>query len=171
MQFFPPSLRIMNPVATLVGADNALAAINTSQLPDGSVCLVTATHKLYVLDKTSIQTQALPGIVAPAEGGPGRWLLLPNGASGFQALSLAHAAVPPQSSVDTPVTIANGDVPLAATDIIDWNLTDSGLPLTLSIGNVRITGTNSATFRFTNVSAVTVAAATVTVEAAILRGG
>lgn len=171
MQSFPAALRIMSPVATLVGADNSLAAINTSLLPDGSVVLVTATHKLYVLSKSSVQAQLLPSIVAPAEGGPGRWLQLPNGASEFQALSLVHAAVPPQSSVDTPVTIANGDVPLTSADIIDWNLTDSAFPSVLSIGNVRITGTNSATFRFSNLSAATVAAGTVTVEAAVLRGG
>jgi len=171
MQSFPAALRIMNPVATLVGADNSLAAINTSLLPDGSVVLVTATHKLYVLDKASVQTQSLPSIVVPAEGGTGAWLQLPNGASEFQALSLVHAAVPPQSSVDTSVTIANGGVPITSTDIIDWNLTDSLLPLTLSIGNVRITGTNTATFRFSNLSAATVAAGTVAVEAAIQRGG
>src|SRR5882724_1286184 len=108
MQSFPAALRIMNPVATLVGADNSLAAINTSLLPDGSIVLVTATHKLYVLEKSSILVQSLPSIVAPAQGGPGRWFQLPNGASEFQALSLGHAAVPPQSSVDTPVTIDNG---------------------------------------------------------------
>lgn len=170
MQTFPPGLRIANSVATLQGADDALAAINTSQYSNGAIVLVRATGTLYRLNKTSTQTEDSPDVIAPDQGGPGRWFSLGSGAGQFQDVSVFHAAIPPQSSVESSAFTVQGA--LSSTDIVVYNLTDSTFTTVVGVvtGPVRITGTESATMRFLNATAATVAAATVSYRMAVLDG-
>lgn len=165
---YPAALVVLNPVSGTTTGDVPLNSINTDKLPDGCQVLVLSTNKVYELRKTSIAVQSLPDIVAPIAG-PGAWFELANGATFFQALDVSHAAIPPQSSVDSASPTINGLA--SAADIVVFNLTDTGLPTGVSIGPVRVTGTGAALFRFVNVTAATVAAATVSLEVAVLPGG
>jgi hypothetical protein len=165
MKTFPAALRLNTPVATLAGADDSLAAINTTDLPNGALCFVNENESLYELRKGSSATVDSPNIIAPTQGGEGRWFLYGAGASSFQNLAVSHAAIPPQSSVDSAVTMTGVT---DSNDIVVANLTDSALPAGVAVGPIRITGANAATFRFTNATAVTVVAATVTFRAAVL---
>jgi len=165
MKTFPAALRILTPVATLAGADDALAAINTTGLPNGCLCFVNENESLYEFRAASAATVDSPNIIAPTQGGSGRWFLYGAGASSFQNLAISHAAIPPQSSVDSAVTVTGVT---DSNDIVVANLTDTGLPAGVAVGPIRITGANAATFRFTNATAATVAAATVAFRAAVL---
>jgi len=165
MKTFPAALRLNTPVATLAGADDSLAAINTSELPNGALCFVNENESLYQLRKSSSATADSPNIIAPAQGGTGRWYLYGNGATSFQALNVSHAAIPPQTSVDASVTVTGVTDNL---DIVVADLTDTGLPAGVAVGPIRITGADAATFRFTNATAATIAAATVSFRAAVL---
>ena len=108
----------------------------------------------------------IPNIIVPIAG-PGRWYLVDNGATFFQQVSVNHAAIPPQTSIDSSATV-NGVV--NNNDIVVFNLTDTGLPAGVTISTVRVTGTNTALFRFANVTGATIAGATVTLRAAVLTG-
>ncbi len=165
MKTFPAALRLNTPVATLAGADDSLAAINTNGLPNGALCLVLENNSLYELRKASAVTADSPNIIAPAEGGPGRWFLYGPGPSNFQDLLISHAAIPPQTSVDSTVTVTGAD----PGDIVVANITETALPSGVAVGPIRISGTNVAVFRFTNATAATVAAATVGFRAAVLQ--
>ena len=164
---FPPALRIAQSVETLATADtSSLVGLNTNELSPDCCVFVQENNKLYVLHKTDNSSPAAsPNLIVPLAG-PGRWYQYGEGATYFQSVNLAHAAIPPQSSVDTAATV-NGVS--SGSDIVVFNLTDTGLPAGVSIGPVRITGANAAVFRFLNATAATVAAATVTVEAAVLN--
>jgi len=164
---FPPALRIVQSVETLETPDtSSLVGINTNELSPDAIVAVQENNKLYMLHKSDNTTaDNSPEILVPIAG-PGRWFSLGEGATFFQDLSLSHAAIPPQSSVDTAASVAG----VGIGDIIEFNLTDSALPAGVSIGPVRVTGTGTATFRFLNATAATVAAATVTVRAAVLQG-
>ena len=167
MQIFPAVLRIAQSVAALSGADDSLAAINTSELSDGAVCVSRSNYNLYVLHKTSTATAVTPDIIAPAQGGPGRWFRYGIGATYFQALNVVHAAIPPQSSVDSAANVAGV---LGQGDIIVFNSNDSSIPAGVIMGQPKVTGAGTAQFRFLNATAATVAAATVAIEAAVLKG-
>lgn len=151
-----PSLRIVQSVATIEGAQDSLESINTFQLSDRA--LVVAGDVLYQLRKDSTATESLPGIVAPAQGGPGRWFAYGAGPTPSVAVQVFHAAIGPQSSVDSAFSLADID---DSTDLVLYNLTDSGLPAGVGTGPVRITGTGAALMRFVNATGATVAAATV----------
>ncbi len=165
MKTFPAALRLNTPLATLAGADDSLASVNTSELPNGALAFVNENESLYQLRRASTATADSPNIIAPAQGGPGRWYLYGAGASSFQGLNVSHAAIPPQTSVDAAVTV-NGVTDNS--DIVVADLTDTGLPAGVAVGPIRVTGANAATFRFTNATAATVAAATVSFRAAVL---
>lgn len=165
MKTFPAALRLHTPVATIAGADDALAAINTSDLPDGALCFVTEALTLYELRKTSTATADGSNIVAPTQGGLGRWYAYGPGGHNKQTLAVSHAAIPPFTSVDSAVAVVGvaSDV-----DIVVADLTDTGLTAGVAVGPIRVTGAGAATFRFTNATAATVAAATVSFRATVL---
>ncbi len=165
MKTFPAALRLNTPVATLAGADDALAAINTHDLPDGCLCLVRENNSLYEYRKSSASTTDSPNIIAPTQGGSGRWHLYSSGPTNYQDLLVSHAAIPPQSSVDATTTVFGVD----AGDIVVANITETALPPGVAVGPIRVSGTNVALFRFTNATAATVAAATVGFRAGVLN--
>lgn len=165
MQSFTAPLRILQCVAALSGADDALAAINTSEVSPGAIVMVRANYSLYVLHKDSTATADGSNIVAPAQGGPGRWFKYGVGATYFQQVDVGVAAIPPQSSVDAAAAVLGV---ASAADIIVFNVLDSGLANGVTVTGPRVTGSGTATFRFTNATAATVAAATVALEVAIL---
>jgi len=165
MKTFPAAQRLLTPVATLAGADDALAAINTTVLPNGALCFVNENEGLYELHKTSAVAADSPNIIAPTQGGPGRWFLRGAGASSFQNIAISHAAIPPQSSVDSAVTVTGVT---DTNDIVVANMLATDLPVGVAVGPIRITGANAAVFRFTNTTSATVAAATVAFRAGVL---
>ena len=68
------ALRILGARATLLGADgDALENVITFDLPDGSLCWVTAAEAPYRLYKTSTLAANGTTIIAPSAG-PGRWI-------------------------------------------------------------------------------------------------
>lgn len=161
LQQFPASLRIMNPVSTLQGAQDSLAAINTTLLPDNSIVMVEASNTLYVLRKSSSAAESSPDIIAPDQGGPGRWYRYGAGGGFFADVVITHTTIPPQTGVDGSATVpgvANDD------DVISYNLIDSGMGATLVLNPPRITGANSTAWRVTNVGSETVAPGTISVR-------
>ncbi len=82
----PFSLDItLPPVATLAGASNALAAINTTTLPDGASVFVIENRSNYRYSKFSTEAASGELIVAPAQGGSGRWIQEGGGSGGISA--------------------------------------------------------------------------------------
>jgi hypothetical protein len=75
------NFRISGPVSTLTGPQDSVSAINTTQLPDGAAVFELSQRTFYVLNKTSSAAQALPTVVAPSQGGPGRWFQFSSGTS------------------------------------------------------------------------------------------
>lgn len=75
------ALRLLGPRAVLSGTGNpdSLQNVNTTELPNGSLCMVNESGTLYRLDKFSTATSAIPAIMQPASG-PGRWFALSGGA-------------------------------------------------------------------------------------------
>jgi hypothetical protein len=69
----PAQLRILQPVATILGARDSLEAINTEPLPDHAIVQAVSNSQQYQLRKTSTDAPVGDDIVAPAQGGPGRW--------------------------------------------------------------------------------------------------
>ncbi len=157
-QQFPANLRIMNPVSTLTGARDSLAAINTTQLPDNSIVMVEASNTLYVLRKGSTATEDSPNIIAPAEGGPGRWYRYGAGGSFFSTISVGHTTIAPQTGIDSNSATIPGVA--SSNDVVSTNLLSSGLAATVVFGILRITGAAAGVYRFTNVGSATVAGAT-----------
>lgn len=165
-QSFPAALRIVQSVATLAGADDSLASINTTLLSPNAIVLVQENNKLYVLRKTSTAAAASPNIIDPTAG-PGRWFLYGEGASYNQAVSVAHAAIGPQTSVQASASVIGVE---DDEDIIVFNIPDSGVPAGVVISGPRVTGAGTASFRFTNVTGATVAGSTVSLRCAVLKG-
>jgi hypothetical protein len=82
----PFSLDItLPPVATLAGASNALAAINTTTLPDGASVFVNENRSNYRYSKFSTAAATGELIIAPAQGGAGRWIQEGGGSGGITA--------------------------------------------------------------------------------------
>lgn len=75
------SLRLLGPRARVLGPGDgdSLQNVNTTNLPNGSLCWVNANATLYRLDKTSTAGTAPDAIIVPASG-PGRWFALVGGA-------------------------------------------------------------------------------------------
>ncbi len=172
LQQFSPSLRLCNPVSTTTGARDSLAAINTSQLPDGALCPVIDSgtgdqRVLYILNKGSSLAQSLPSIVAPAEGGPGRWFLYSAGGSFFQTVAIGHAAIPPATGIDSAAVAVTGAT--SSNDVISYDLLQSDLNAGIAMGPPRITGSESAVWRLTNVTAATIAAGTISARVMVSK--
>lgn len=164
-QSFTPALRIVQSVATLAGADDSLEAINTTLLSPNAIVLVQENNKLYVLRKSSSAAASSPNIIDPVAG-PGRWFLYGEGATYNQAVSVAHADIGAQTSVDATATVMGVE---DSEDIVVFNVVTSTIPAGVTITGARVAGTNSVAFRFTNVTGSTVAASTVALRAAVLK--
>lgn len=163
-QQFPAALRIMNPVSTLQGARDSLAAINTTLLPDNALVMVEASNTLYVLRKASTATEDSPNIIAPDEGGPGRWYRYGAGGGFFADVTITHTTIPPQTGVDGSATVPGV---ASDNDVISFNLIGSGMGATLMLGPPRITGAATVAWRVTNVSGTTVAPGTIDVRVSV----
>ncbi len=167
MKTFPPSQRINTPVSALVGADDALAAINTNEVADSCVCMVGgAFNALYQLRKESTAAQSLPAIVAPAQGGPGRWYRLGSGPSTPASSSVAVPAVPPNSTVTVTAAIPNK---VAQADLVEVNI-ESTLSTSLGLVGVFAAPGANVDLRFGNFTGATVAGATVLLRSSVIPG-
>lgn len=153
-QKFPPDLRLLNPVSALTGARDALAAINTTNLPDGAVVMVTDADTLYRLEKGSTVAASSPEIIAPAEGGPGRWFRYGEGASFFQSVTVTHATIPPNSGITSDGVTVTGYT--NTNDVLSYNLQSSGLNSSLVVGLPRNTSSDRAEWTLYNVSGTTI---------------
>lgn len=168
MKTFPAALRVLTPVATLQGPDDALAAINTTELPDGCLVVVTAIPSLYQFRKTSTATESSPNIIAPDQGGSGRWFRYNSGPSTPAALSVAVPAIGPNTTAEVTATIPDKN---SSADMVDVNITDSGLSASLGIVGVRPnTGATTAAIRFANFTGATVAGATIALRTSVIPG-
>ena len=78
----PASLRILQSVATIVGASDSLESINTQLVMDRGLVTVIENDQIYMLRRSSTATPSGSDIVAPAQGGPGRWFSYPSGGAG-----------------------------------------------------------------------------------------
>jgi hypothetical protein len=163
---FPPALRIAQSVETLAtDGTSSLVGLNTNELSPDCLVLVQSNNTIYVLHKSDNTTAVdSPNVIVPAVG-PGRWFAYGSGASFFQNLAISHAQIPPQSSVDASVVVDG----VGQLDVIAYSVQDTGVPVGVAMSFTHISGPNAATFRFVNASAVTVAAATVSVRAAVLK--
>lgn len=161
MQSAPAALRILNPVALLTGPDG-LAAINTSELPDGAFIVVGSAA--YQLRKTSAAATSSPEIVAPAAG-PGRWFRNGTGVSYFQDVDLELPTISAGSGASVSVDVlgvANGN------DIVVFNqksddLVDNNLYVTLR----RISSLGIVTFNVENRGLSGYAGGTITLRVAV----
>lgn len=166
-QSFPAALRILQEVATLAGADDSLAAINTNIVSDRAIVAVAANNSLYMLRKDSVVAASSPNIIAPTSDSPGRWFLYGAGPSATVEVDVSHAVIPPNTTIESAFTLAGLS---DGADIVIYNSFDSGLPAGVVTGPVRVTGANAAVMRFGNLTAVTVAAATVAFRMAVQQG-
>lgn len=81
-------VRLQGSRATVTGAENSLESINTFELDDGCIVIIKSNLSEYVLDKLSVAAPSGDDIVAPAQGGPGRWFKYPTGGGAtFERLS------------------------------------------------------------------------------------
>lgn len=69
---------------TLLGGGNSIENVNTTLLDDGCFSYVTSEHKHYELHRDSTASPSPPNVIAPAAGGPGRWVPAAGGAQGAQ---------------------------------------------------------------------------------------
>lgn len=102
------ALRVLGPRAVLLGGGaDSLNGINTTTLPDGSLCYVTAPHKRFGLHRESVLTPDGTTIIEPLVG-PGRWIIENAGGSitiPFPVADIDASAVP-----DGQVVLAMGGV-------------------------------------------------------------
>lgn len=110
-------LRVLAPRATLLGAGNedALQNVNTTELPDGSLCWAEDQVAFYVLHKSSAASPSGTVVVAPGSG-PGRWIILGSGgADGSQVIvpdiaALAALPAPSDGEQAYVLTVRSGFV-------------------------------------------------------------
>jgi len=122
-QPFPADLRILTPVATVFGAVGALEAINTTQLPDHAIVQVVSNNQQYQLRKTSAAAPVGDDIVAPAQGGLGRWFKY-AGAAGATGATGGTGAT--GATGGTGATGSSGAGPTAISESASTGFFDSG---------------------------------------------
>jgi hypothetical protein len=89
-----PAFRVLAPRASLLGTSDpdALQNLDTTLLPDGSLCWVQDQVTVYALHRDSTDAPSGTLIVAPGSG-PGRWFVLGLGAAvGFAVPDIATLA-------------------------------------------------------------------------------
>jgi len=95
-----PALRLLAPRARLMGTadQDALQNVDTTLLPDGSLCWVQDQIAIYTLHRASTVAASGTLVVAPASG-PGRWFVFGLGAAaGFSVPDIATLASVPLPS-------------------------------------------------------------------------
>lgn len=82
----PVALYDLAPRGTVTGPSDSLESINTFELANGARCFIKSVFSNYQLDKGSVAAPSGDEIVAPAQGGSGRWFKtgtgLPDGIEG-----------------------------------------------------------------------------------------
>jgi hypothetical protein len=125
---------LLREVSAGTGDGDSLANLNTSVLPEGSLCMVSSEHAIYELVKTGTAA-ALPaqaGLVIVPASGPGRWILfgVSNGLGGSVAVVSGGLVAYTANgnfglSSSSAFTLDNG-----TNDHPDWTLTPLGGVLT-----------------------------------------
>jgi hypothetical protein len=102
MQTAATALRILSPRPNILGPEDfeSLQNIDTTILPDGSMCVVSGVG-IYLLNKLSTATAADINIIEPASG-PGRWIFVTPLSPTASVLGAQSAL----STATTPVTVA-----------------------------------------------------------------
>lgn len=77
------ALRIMGSRETLLGPDNSLESINTTELDNGALCYVAEVDQHYSLNRLATTSPSPPAVIEPAAG-PGRWTVATGGVQGAQ---------------------------------------------------------------------------------------
>lgn len=115
------ALRVMGPRATLLGGGgDALNGINTTTLPDGSLCYVTAPAKRFGLHRDSVLTPDGTTIIEPLVG-PGRWIVEDSGGT---------ITIPfPVAYIDA-TAIPDGQVVQASGGIAVWGAVPTAFEIT-----------------------------------------
>ena len=123
MQLPPAELRILAPVATVQGAEDSLANIDTTILPDGCLAYVIAVNTAYRLHKDLTPGN---GSVAP-QSGPGAWVP-ESGSATFVDNVQFGAGVP--GTVNSGATSASAlpSIPLLSTDVLFGGQLDPSIP-------------------------------------------
>ena len=143
----PAGRFLVRSVATGTGNPNSLQNLNTSVLPDGSMCFVTGNKTLYYLDKSLSS-----GGIAPSAG-PGRWNIfdVAEAATGAAFLfSTAYNSFPVDGNWGTSTVSTFG---LDTTSDSTWALTALGGILTYSGADQKFLVTEQASVEVGNVSA------------------
>ena len=165
MKIFPADETILTPRSTLSGADDSIASINTSLLADGAVVMLKVSGSFYRLNKTSVEAESLPNIVAPAQGGPGRWYKM-QVIGAPASLTVTVPDIGPQTTVEASATVPGKQ---SSSDLVLANVTDSGLPTGVGLVAIRpATGATTATFRFMNATGATISGRDVGLRAAVI---
>lgn len=87
------AFRVMGSRATLLGTNDSLASINTTEIDNGALCYVAEVNTHYSINKLDNSTPPNPpAVIAPAQGGPGRWTVATGGAQGMQGAQGARGA-------------------------------------------------------------------------------
>lgn len=119
------ALRLLGPraVARGTGDGDSLQNVNTTELPNGALCMVNESGTLYRLDKNSALTPALPtdpGLITPAAG-PGQWIALVG-----QEASLTFAYQIGMNNA-SPVVVPNPATWSALGATTAWTVEDAAL--------------------------------------------
>jgi len=115
---YPLRLSIRATIGT--GADgSSIRNIITDEFPDGALCFVTENRALYQLDKGSTETADNVNVLIP-NGGPGRWILLDQGAG---AESLVEVV-----GTDTNNVPSSTDTNFLAFDSAEFGFQPAGTP-------------------------------------------
>ncbi len=165
MKTFPAALRLNTPVATLAGADDSLEAINTTELPNGALCTVLENNAIYFLRKNSVVAASSPLIIAPAQGGTGRWYLYES-VIDFQNVALVVPDIGANSAANITGLVGTGIID--DNDIVVYNMQSSGYPTGLILGTPHITGADTWSMHVNNVSGATITGDTYALRVAIL---
>jgi len=96
------ALRLLAPRAFVLGTGDpdSLQNVNTTELPNGSLCWVNENSTLYRLNKTSSAASAPTSIIVPGSG-PGRWFALSGDAVMSNARMSMFSPEEPTFETDT----------------------------------------------------------------------
>jgi len=162
---FPAALRVLTSVVNPLGPDS-LEAINTTELPDGCLCVVTAIPAMYEYRKTSSAAADGVNIVAPVGGGAGRWFQYRPGPTSPTGFSVAVPTLGPNSTGEVTVTIPGK---VSSGDLVNVNISDTGLSSGIGLVAIRpAVGATTAALRFANVTGATIAGATISARASVV---
>lgn len=146
-------LSIRATIGATPGEDGSLRNIITDIFPNGALCFVDENRALYNLDKASTATPDNVSVVQPIAG-PGRWLLLSQGAGATSFVEIVGTA-------ENGVTTSGSANFLAVDDTnFDWQPTGApaGWALTVAGGVITYNGTETVRARVTFTGSVFISA-------------